>query len=340
MTEDISAEKMAKILRQVRALLDRAEHPNTPAGEAETCRAKAEQFMRDYRIEEEQAIAADPQSLKPVSQSIVVTDSEEFGQWYYTILAWIGQHTGVRVRGVWAWDPQEKKSVIRATVVGYESDLRIAELLFTNARLAFSGHLEPAVDPTLTDQVNAYRLRVAGMERNRIAKLMWGSAMDDGKAHGKVGALYKAECAARGEEAALSGRGVNAKLYRKSYAEGFAYRIYDRLKRARDAADRVGGLPALHGRQERVDEAFYELFPDARPVPAGNTPKAVKPGKAGRLSKKEVAAMARASRPEARAARRAGTDAADSVAIDGQQGQRLEEGMGTWSDRAWQELGQ
>jgi hypothetical protein len=330
------------MLAKIRALLDKAESTEFE-GEADTYRAKAEELMRKYRVEEEQAIAADPASLKPVSHTVDVSDSAEFGQQYYSMLHWIIGHVGGRLRGRWAYDPERRASVIKATVVAYESDMRMAELLFTNARMAFSAHLEPKPDPTLTDQVNAYLMRRAGMERYRVAQLLWGSDPRDGTAHGKVGALYKAECAERDEKPALSGRGVNAKLYRKEYADAFAQRIWERLRRAREGADKVGGLPALHGRQERVDEAFYEIFPEERPVPTtadvvvkDDKKKAVK---AAKWTKADEAAYRRRNRPEARAARTVGREAADTVAIDGSEGaHRLEEGVGTWSERAWKEL--
>lgn len=318
-------DKFASILDKIRKLSDLADHPNTGPAEAATFRAKAEDLMRKYRVEEEQLIAEDPQSLEPVTRQIDVTDSQEFGQQYYSLLHWVADHVGIRMRGVWAFDPEQRKSVIKATVVGYESDLRLGELLFTNARLAFSDHLEPKPEAG-KDQLNCYRMRRAGMERNRIANILWGSAFDDGPAHGRVAKLYKAECEARGEKPALSGRGVQAKLYRKGYADAFVTRMYVRLRDAREGADKIGGLPQLHGRKERVDEAFYVLFPDARPstevAPRTGKPAKVKPY---RWTKADQRRAERAERPEAVAARAAGRDAADTVAIDGtEQAQRID----------------
>lgn len=306
------------MLAKIRALLDKAESTTFDA-EADTYRAKAEELMRKYRVVEEEAIAADPASLKPETVQMDVTESDEFASHYATILDWVARHVGIRVRSSYAWDGS--KYAVKATVVGYASDIRMAELLFTQARMAFSDHLEPRPDPTLSDQLNCYRMRRAGLERNRIANQLWGSAFNDGPAHGKVAKLYKAECAERGETAALSGRGVNAKLYRKNYADGFLNRFYGRLARARDAADRIGGLPALHGREERVNEAFYAIFPDARPAPAGavtpQTGKAKKAPKPYRPTKADAKRWEQANRPEAIAARNAGRSAADSVSLDG-----------------------
>lgn len=346
MTENTTDAKFASVLHKIRKLLDTADHPNTTPEMAATYRAKAEHLMREYRVEEEQAVAQDPQAMAPVTQQMDITDSAEFGQQYYSLFHWIAEHCGVRVRAAWAYDPTRRVSVIKATVVGYASDIRLAELLYTNARIAFSEHLEPKPEPG-KDQLNCYRMRRAGMERNRIANILWGSAFDDGPAHGKVAKLYKAECEVRGEKPALSGRGVNAKLYRTEYADAFAFRIYSRLREARQGADKIGGLPALHGRQERVDEAFYAIYPDARPKPAGEVVKTsgkVKPVKARKISKSDEAAWRRTQRPEAVAARSAGRDAADTVAIDGsEQARRVDRYTAEERDdtrQIWQALGQ
>ena len=135
--------KLDKILSLIRKLLDKAESTTFPQ-EAETYRAKAESLMREYRVEEEQAIAADPHSLAPVIRQMDVTESKEFSSHYATLLEWSARHVGVRVRSSYAWDG--KKYVVKATVVGYDSDIRMAELLFTNARMAFGEHLEPYVE--------------------------------------------------------------------------------------------------------------------------------------------------------------------------------------------------
>lgn len=317
----MTAEAPTKILNRIRALLDKAES-TTFEGEADSYRQKAEELMAKYRVEEEALIAQDPQAILPTSTTMNVTSSKEFGNQYFSMLWFIAKHMGVEVRGTWAYDKEVRGSAIVATLVGYETDLRFVDVLFTSARMAFSAHLEPKVDPTLTDQANAYRMRKAGMERNRIANALWKSAMDDGTAHGKVAALYKAECALRMEPATLSGRGINAKLYRKQYADTFAHRIWERLRRARDGADKAGGLPQLSGREDRVKEHFYTLFPEERPVPTttdvevtdGKKAKKIRPY---RVTKADLKRAAQANRPEARAARGEAVKAADQVAIDG-----------------------
>jgi hypothetical protein len=252
------------ILTKVRALLDKAESTEF-AQEANLYRAKAEELMAKYRIEEEELIAKDATAVMPIygDTPLASVNSDYYVQ-YYSLFYWIAKHVGIRAKLEWGWDTGDRK--VWARTVGYEADLRYAEVLFTNARMVFAERLEPAINHSLSDQENVYRLRASGMERVRIARMMWGEAS---KANlSRVGAMYKRECAKRGEEPALSGRGVTGKEYREQYAEQFVETLRVRLAMARDAAGRAGGGLVLHGRQERVDEAFYARFPSERPKAA------------------------------------------------------------------------
>lgn len=257
-------------LSKVRALLDLAESEealgHTEA--AATMRAKAEALMVKFRIDQEELIAQDRTgtSVKPVQVAVdLARYPSEYHQAYINLFHVVARHTGCRV--AYRLTHQDGKGyVYTGYTVGYEEDVRYAEMIYTAARLVFSERLEPQVQPHLSEQENVYRLRSAGIERVRIADMVWGNR--DKANLAKVGRLYKAECAKRGEEPALSGRGVTGKVYREQYAQEFPWALDARLRRARDAAGTMGGSMVLHGRAERVDEAFYELYPEYKPRPA------------------------------------------------------------------------
>lgn len=255
------------MLGKVRALLDTAEsfEEQGNAEAAATYRAKAKALKDKYSIEEEELIAKDPTSVVPVMMPVtVVTRRSAYLQQYVNLYATVARHAGVRVHYDWKIGAQGYEVV--AETVGYEGDIRYAEMIFTAARMVFNERLEPKVNPALSEQENVYRLRSSGMERVRVADAMWGNRE---KANlSKVGRLYKAECAKRGEEAALSGRGVTGAVYREQYAEQFVSALRMRLRRAQDSAGQYGGGLVLHGRGERVDEAFYDLYPQYKPRPA------------------------------------------------------------------------
>lgn len=333
------------ILRKVRGLLDKANGTDNEHERA-IFQAKAEELMRKYRIAEEHLIAADPISVEPIRIRIDLCDlgSEKFSQGYLGLMQQSAKHAGIRARYSWV-APKEPASspegawILVAEAIGYEGDLRLAELLFTQARMVFQEKVEPKVDPTLSDKENCYRLRSAGIERNRVANLLWGASMDSDGAwgHRKVGNLYKEACAERGEDPSLNGRQINAKTFREAYAREFVERFGRRLRESRMAADSTGGALQIHGRQERVDEAFYEAFPEYRPsteVVERKPCEGCKKAKGGKCRQHNFrwtkADQARHDRQyystSALAGREAGVTAADEVSIDRvAPAQRLEE---------------
>ena len=260
--------KLDDILRKVQALIAQADHPNTSPVEAETFRAKAEALMFKYRIDETQLSAEER-----TAQAITVTwttirlcnvDSE-FRDTYYSLFLSMVNHLDVRCDV--GFVHEEGVSYYEAQVCGYESDLAFVSMLYTAAALSFSQRLEPKYDPTLSDQVNAYLMRSAGMEGHRIAMAIYGR--DDKALRPKVRAMFKAEAIARGEDPTpLLGKGVNVKLFRESYAQGFRNTISDRLYRMRASRAQVETGLVLAGRKEAIDEAFYERFPHYRPRPS------------------------------------------------------------------------
>jgi hypothetical protein len=311
------ARNLEDIMRIIASLIGKADDPAATPQEAESFRAKAEQFMRQYRIEEENLIAADQFSIEPVLRKIDVnTYASPFASYHRRLWSSVAYHTGVRY--VFRWNSENRGYTAHA--VGYESDIRYAEFLFQAARLMMISKLEPEVNPKESDKDNIYRLRSAGIDRQRIAEMVWGHR---GHQEGlKVGRLYKEACADRGEDAAVSGRSVNAKTYRTVYAVEFADRFSQRLREARDGADSLGGAITLHGRSERVLEAFYRHFPEERPQPAPPVVETiVEPKRKGRALKAwTVADEERYQRmnytPAALRAKRAGQAAAESVQID------------------------
>jgi hypothetical protein len=157
-----------------------------------------------------------------------------------------------------------------AKCVGYESDLRFAEMLFVSFSLAFAGKMEPKYNPAISEQENAYIMRSAGMEGRRIAMAIYGR--EDKPLRVKVRNMFRAEAAARGESVeGLSGRGSNVATFRQSYAEGFQTEAARRLRRMKQSTGDTGAL-VLKSRKEAVDEAFYVAYPAYRPVPITDAP--------------------------------------------------------------------
>lgn len=248
----------------IRGLLANAEDEALPEATRASYRAKAETLMREYRVAEEDALAVDPTSVAPIQHVIVIRSSKvgygDLGSWYAMIFDTITRHTGVRYNLSYDAD----FTTLAATVVGYEGDVRYTEFLWTAAYLMFSTRVDPVWSDDRSDEENIFLLRNAGVERRKISDRAWGNGTDSA-ARSKVQRIYVREAARRGEDVRAAGLGFNTDTYRQAYADQFYTTLRYRLSAARDAADSVGGGLVLHGRSERVDEAFYGLFPSLRP---------------------------------------------------------------------------
>lgn len=311
---------------KISALIAKAERTEIEA-EAAAYRAAADRLMRKFQIAEEGLIAQDQLSVVPVTREVTLADvrskfhGDHLSMWIAT-----ARHCGVK----YVYEYRTGGEYV-ATVVGYASDIRYAEFLHSSARLMMIAKLEPAVDSAKSDEDNVYALRSAGIERIKIAQMIWGEGSHSNNA--KVTRLYAAACAKRGEDPAVAGRTVNAKTFREVYAKAFVQRYSSRLREARDATDKAeGGTLVLHGRTERVEEAFYQKFPQYRPAPASDRPAEEKPcddcaktkSKTGKCRRHRPYAWTKADEeryvrlhegPSARAGQVAGKSAADSVQI-------------------------
>lgn len=263
--EAVSQAKLDDMLRKVQALLARADHPNTPVPEAESCRSKAELLMWKYKIDETAAAAQGViPGFTPEWHTFTICASQsEFRTIYRSMAAVVVSHAGGRA--VYRQANIDGQYVDTCEMVGYPSDLRMAEVLYTSCMLAFQSRLEPKYDPTKTDAENAYAMRSAGMEGWRIAQAIYGST--ERSLRPKVRAMFKAEAVKRGEDpSVLLGKGNSVKLFRESYAKGFEQEIWSRLYRMRSARGAEATGLVLANRDETIVEAFYERFPQYRPT--------------------------------------------------------------------------
>lgn len=312
--------KLDDIIRKVRGLLARADHPNTPEGEADLCRAKAEQFMADYRIEESHLIEEGGalSAVVPVARTVPVCPIDnEFRQVYNDLAVSCGYHVGARMVTSHDWD--EVGTLYKVLIlVGYDSDLRYAEALYQSARVVFADRMEPKPQSGLSDDDNVYRMRSAGMERIRVAKLMgWGEPGTGKGGAARVTSAYKRACRARGEDPVLTGKGVDVKAFREAYATAFITEFYSRLMRARDSVDTGGAELVLANRKDKVDEVFYNLYPQFRPDKVATTDNkpAPKP-RPMRWTKADERRAMRMSGAAGQAGRAAGKRAASEVNIN------------------------
>jgi hypothetical protein len=302
---------MIKILGRIQAMIARADHPNTPRAEADLCRQRVEEYMQKYRLAEEDLLAKDATAVEPVKVDIELCSLNVHTTMainYRNLICYIADHAGVHV--VTSYRP----GAIWVSLVGYEGDVALTQLIHASARVAFGAKIDPQHDPELSDAENCYRMRSAGILRKDIAVKVFGENTPGTRA--KVSALYKRRCTELGETPQLDGS-FNATDFRQAYADGFLSEIWARLRRARDAANSVGGVIVLAGREERVLEALYRYFPNLRPSDA---PAVVEeaPAKMRKRTKAEQRSFDRRFySAAARAGQRIGAEVAREVELGG-----------------------
>lgn len=323
--ETTEAERLDDMMRKVEGLLAKADATEFP-GEAAVLRANAERIMMKYRIEQEDLIKRG--DLKVNQFDILYHEVNayplggEFADVYRSLLNYAAHHTGCRL--IWTGYTYVDGIQFRTgTLVGYEADIRYSEQLFMNARLVFADRMEPKMDSGLSNEANVYRMRMAGMERIRIARAMgYGGSTS---ATAKVTRQFKAECKARGEDpTALLGKGNSVTAFRAVYADEFTSTFWYRLWDAHQAIEKEleGGGLVLHGRKERVDEAVYVKWPYLRPVPVERSiePKERTPAQKARdekrADKERWKEMEKRLSRAGQAGARAGKAAADEVVIN------------------------
>lgn len=155
----------SKILELVRNLLARAEHPNTPAPEAELAMQQANKLMAKHAIEEAMldSTRTESERKKPTDIEIKV-GWESAGEFYpkmRTILMYIAEAN--RCKCVPKIDDY---SIMR--VYGFAEDVRWVEMLFTMVLADFLRQVNPKWDNSKGLDENVYNFKVAGYKWKQI----------------------------------------------------------------------------------------------------------------------------------------------------------------------------
>lgn len=283
------------ILRKVRALLDRADHPNTPVPEAEQSRLKADQLMAAYAIEafmvdDARRKAGQSVLYKPEVRTFTrdyISQDSEVNSALFSLWVSLVNHVGARA----AYSGSTKLKV-----VGFPADLDYLDLMYTSIRMFMSGKLVPTPDPTLSDGENVAKMKEAGYKWDKIYELMGSSLYDKrGKKRTHLFNAYKRYCKDHG----IQHVGIHPDLYLRSFVSGFTNEVVERLLRMRsnrenDARTTTGAAVALRGRKDLVNELFYEIFPNLRPHPTDcqcsrcNPPKSNRPVRYRKMSSSAI----------------------------------------------------
>lgn len=160
-----------KVMDRVAALLAVAEHPGTPAPEAETALRMANSLITKHAIDE--AILRQSQTAtdrRAIKQTRITLGAGEFTPYLRTILEAAAGALRVSVGTKGAYVNGEFTSEF--WVYGASEDVAWLEMLFSMIKLQFLLKLDPKWDESLGYDANVYNFKVAGFkwsEINRVA---------------------------------------------------------------------------------------------------------------------------------------------------------------------------
>jgi Protein of unknown function (DUF2786) len=115
------------VLARIRKLLAVAEHPTTPAGEADAATRAAERLIAKYAVDEALLDAAAPTGSKPEVRTIVI--DAPYSSAKTVLVGAIANAHGVRAVTLGGGDKT------RVSLIGFASDLQIVDLLYTSLLL-------------------------------------------------------------------------------------------------------------------------------------------------------------------------------------------------------------
>lgn len=248
-----------KIQNRIRALLERAAHPETPAPEQELCQQRAADLMQKYRIDMALLSFGQDQSMRKIGSEELLKHTSNFASFLNNMMVSVYRHAKCEVAVAWE----------SYTAVGYEEDLFYAGLMWSNVHMDFVSKMLPAWSDTRTFDQNIYLLKEAGKSWMDIVKMAPASAGIDAKSGSKLRGAYARWAKVIGAEEKAQPR--NPKLWRESFVQAYTETLGSRLRilasHATDASgDSNRAALALVKDEDRVKSAFYQQFPSYDPV--------------------------------------------------------------------------
>jgi hypothetical protein len=254
-----------KLLRRIRALLEKANDERNHEGEREAAFAQAQKLMDEHRIEMAMLDygKGTPTQL-PIEYAIKLPPSV-FSDKKYSMLYYIAEHFGVKC----VWDGRT------AELIGMQSSIEMMELVYTLAIMEFETKIEPVWSKEKSFDANVFALHGAGRKWVDIAHT--ANRHGGNPRTGRPGsttdgswlkAAYRRECARLGVEPRRQTQRHEA--YQESFASSFLSTIIQRLHKMRKDADEARGgsvdhLPAIMGEKEKVNQAFWKKYPHMHP---------------------------------------------------------------------------
>jgi hypothetical protein len=246
------------IQRKIKALLDRANHPNTEGPEAEACMEKAEALMQQYRIEESMLNFDRKDSTREPIMEEMDVDVSEFSWALNGLQRDIFEHAGAKTA----------RRMGKRVAVGYKEDLFYANMLWTSIYLDLSGKMLIVWSKDRGFDENVYMLKESGKSWMEIVHAAPAEEKLNKNSGSRLRSAYKRHAEKIGV-VAPDMQPRSPKLWRDSFITAYQQTVDDRLYRMREAKKGVEvpekGAIALRTDEDRLNDEFYRLFPNLHP---------------------------------------------------------------------------
>ena len=252
-------------LSKIHKLLNLAGN-NLFSEEAQAARAKADQLMQQYRVEQwELQYLGDVREVEePVLKTIQMPDWQYGGvDQHYELLSHLRTIFYVTARHAQC---EHYLTLQDSSLVGYPADVRYAEMLYTYLFTQMMVKVRPTYDTNLSFEENVVKFKEAGYKwkdahlhlsphdpRTPNQPLTKGIGVRYTK-------IYTNYCELHG----LHRTKANPEVYFRGFLEGFAGEVLQMFRELETRMDLEGGI-VMVGRAEKVKEAYYTFYPHMRP---------------------------------------------------------------------------
>lgn len=251
-------EVRAKKMRQIQALLDRAS--NTPfEAEADSARAKADQLMTEFIIEQWELDQLKPRNQREEVENrfidVCSNDHTALASFMRLVSA-VGTHCRCRMLH---YSYGVKGTTYRVRLWGFPSDLDYAEMLWTGLLLQLTKEMSPKYDSDQSYEQNLVRLKESGMKWEDAHRILQPNTPWERRHGVKYTGIYTKFCKEHNRERIYT----SPTVFVRSFCDGFAMRVDERLWELREKRKEYAPGPGtdivLRDRAKEVDDIFNDV---------------------------------------------------------------------------------
>lgn len=250
-----------KFIDTINKLMALASDAGATEAERELAKERADRLILKHQIDRALLGAPDGTTAEQIKVDLWQVElPQDFSEQVRYLLGAVMEHCQLRARF---------KSWKEIEIVGFETDIAYAEMIWVSVYREFAGNLFPKWRLDLPFDTNVYNFVKGGYKWQSIYLVASEVGLDVKWPSGRFKAAYQRECASRGEEATAHTQRHSA--FRASYANSFQSTITSRLREMRQRAEKSEVTDAdryavaLRSNKDKVDAEFYRLFPQHDP---------------------------------------------------------------------------